>query len=478
MDRTINRRTVLKGAGALAAGAAVVSPFGAALAQDASPAASPAASPMASPGASPVAIAPDPSITGELNVAMVANPQMVALQKLQPQFQEAYPNIKLNLLVLPENEVRDRIRTDVSTQAGQFDVVTIGMFEAADYAKQGWTMDVGTPLSSDPNYDYNDIFPAFVSALSGEDGKLYAAPFYGESSMLYYRKDLFEAAGLTMPDKPTWDDVGNFAKTLHKPDETYGIALRALPGWGEFGAPLTSVINAFGGRWFDEDWKSQLASEESAAAIKFYTDLLINYGQPSATTSGFTECENLFVQGKAAMWYDATSAADLLGDPQLNPQAANTGFAYQPMEKIGSGWLWAWAFAVEQGTQHSDAALAFVKWATSKNYVQTVASQLGWGQVPSGVRASTYADPGYKEYAKGFSDLVLSIIQAQDPTKCCVDPVPYKGLQFVGVPEFVTLGDSVTKELANVIAGNEKIDDALGKIDEMANQWAQDNGYQ
>lgn len=424
------------------------------------------------------AVAQTPEISGELNVAMVANPQMVALQKLAPEFEKAYPNIKLNLLVLPENEVRDRIRTDVSTQAGQFDVVTIGMFEAADYALQGWTLDVGTPLSADADYDMADIFPAFVSALSGEDGKLYAAPFYGESSMLYYRTDLFEAAGLSVSEKPTWDEIQGWAKALHKEDGPYGIVLRALPGWGEFGAPLTSVINAFGGRWFDEDWKSQLASPESSEAIKFYTDLLINYGQPSATTSGFTECENLFIQGKAAMWYDATSAADLLADSTLNPQAANTGFAYQPAEKIGSGWLWAWAFAIEKGTEHEDAALAFVKWATSKAYVQLVADQLGWGQVPSGVRASTYADPGYKEYAAGFADLVLSIIEAQDPTKCCTQPVPYKGLQFVGVPEFVTLGDQVTKELANVIAGNESADDAITKIDAIANQWATDNGYQ
>jgi sorbitol/mannitol transport system substrate-binding protein len=434
---------------------------GSAVAQDASP------------------IAPDTSISGELNVAMVANPQMVALQKLAPEFEQLYPNIKLNLLVLPENEVRDRIRTDVSTQAGQFDVVTIGMFEAANYAKQGWTLDVGTPLQADPGYDYADIFPAMVSALSGEDGKLYAAPFYGESSMVFYRKDLFQAAGLTMPEKPTWDQIAEFAQKLHNPDGgVYGVCLRGLPGWGEQGAPLTSVINAFGGRWFDENWKSQLAAPESAAAIKFYTDLVKNYGEPAATTAGFTECENLFVQGKAAMWYDATSAADLLGDPDLNPQAANTGFAYQPTKEIPSGWLWAWAFAIEKSTEHQDAALAFVKWATSKDYVQLVADQLGWGQAPSGARESTYADPGYQEYAKAFSDIVLKTIEAQDPTKCCTQPVPYVGLQFVGVPEFVTLGDQVTKELANVMAGNESADDAIPKIDDMANQWAQDNGYQ
>lgn len=453
MDRAINRRDMMKVVSALGVTAATTATLGHVAAQNT-------------------------DISGELNVAMVANPQMVALQKLASEFEKAYPNIKLNLLVLPENEVRDRIRTDVSTQAGQFDVVTIGMFEAADYALQGWTLDVGTPLSADADYDIKDIFPAFISALSGEDGKLYAAPFYGESSMLYYRKDLFEAAGLSMSEKPTWDEIEGYAKALHKKDGPYGIVLRALPGWGEFGAPLTSVINAFGGRWFDMDWKSQLGSTNSAAAIKFYTDLLINYGQPSATTSGFTECENLFIQGKAAMWYDATSAADLLADSSLNPQSANTGFAYQPMEKIASGWLWAWAFAIEKGTKHEEAALAFVRWATSKDYVDLVAKQLGWGQVPSGVRASTYANPGYKEYAAAFADLVLSIIEAQDPTKCCTEPVPYKGLQFVGVPEFVTLGDQVTKELANVVAGNEKVDDAIAKIDDIANQWAKDNGYQ
>src|SRR6478736_6465767 len=165
----------------------------------------------ASPGASP---AVDTSISGELNVAMVANPQMVALQKLAP-------NIKLNLLVLPENEVRDRIRTDVSTQAGQFDVVTIGMFEAADYAKQGWTLDVGTPLQADASYDFQDIFPAMVSALSGADGKLYAAPFYGESCMLYYRTDLFKQAGIAMPDRPTWDQVAEYAQKLHRKEGPY-----------------------------------------------------------------------------------------------------------------------------------------------------------------------------------------------------------------------------------------------------------------
>jgi sorbitol/mannitol transport system substrate-binding protein len=203
-----------------------------------------------------------------------------------------------------------------------------------------------------------------------------------------------------------------------------------------------------------------------------------NYGEPSATQAGFTECENLFTQGKVAMWYDATSAADLLADSNLNPQAANTGFAYQPTKEISSGWLWAWAFAIEQNTQHSDAAIAFVDWATSKDYVQLVANTEGWGSAPSGARESTYADPGYKEYAQAFSDIVLNTIEAQDPTKCCVDPVPYLGLQFVQIPEFAALGDAVTQEFSAVIAGNESADDAIKKANDLANETAIDGGYQ
>ncbi|MGI8403273.1 MAG: extracellular solute-binding protein, partial [Thermomicrobiales bacterium] len=166
MSNDMNRRELIKRAGALGLSVAALAKLGQVYAQDATPAASPVV---------------DTSVSGDLNIAMVANPQMIALQKLSGEFQKQYPNIKLNLLVLPENEIRDRIRTDVSTQATQFDVVTIGMFEAADYAKQGWTLDVGTPLQADAGYDYADIFPAMVSALSGDDGKLYAAPFYGES---------------------------------------------------------------------------------------------------------------------------------------------------------------------------------------------------------------------------------------------------------------------------------------------------------
>jgi sorbitol/mannitol transport system substrate-binding protein len=442
-----------------------------ALAQDATPAA------VASPGG----MAPNPDITGTIDVGMVGNPQMTTLQALVDagEFNKVYPNVKVNLTVLPENEIRQTITQDVSNQSGQFDVFTVGTFEVPLWGQQGWLEEVGDDAAANPTYDLEDIFPAHRAGLS-YDGKLYGLPFYGESSMTFYRKDLFEAAGLEMPERPTWEQIGEFARTLNKPDQQqYGICLRGLPGWGEQLAPLTTVINAYGGRWFDEDWKAQLDSEKSKAAISFYIQLLKDAGEPGAEQSGFTECENLFNDGKVAMWYDATSAAELLSDPELNKFADQVGFAYAPSAELPTGsWLWNWAFAMEANSDAKEAGIAFMTWATSKEFEQLVAQKEGWGKAPTGARESTYADPSYQEFAGEFADIVLKSIEAANPDKPTVDPVPYTGGQFVRIPEFQQLGTDVSQQFAAAIVGDKTIDEAIKAANDLANQTAIDGGYQ
>jgi sorbitol/mannitol transport system substrate-binding protein len=416
--------------------------------------------------------------TGTVSVAMVGNPQMKTLEQLKGDFESSHPGITLNLLVLPENQIRDKVTTDISTNGGQFDLVTIGMYEVPLWAKNKWIDEVGSTLQQDANYDFNDVIPSIRTGLE-YDGKLYAAPFYGESSALMYRQDMFQKAGLQMPDKPTWDQVAGFAQQLHKPPSQFGICLRGLPGWGEQLAPLDTVINTFGGRWFDETWKAQLDAPESAAAINFYINTLKTAGEPGATQAGFTECETLMVQGKVGMWYDATSGADLVFDPKQNPSAANMGMAYAPTkDKPYSGWLWAWAFAMESNSKNKPAAYEFIKWATSKDYVNLVAQKSGWGAVPSGVRKSTYDQAGYKEYAKGFAAVTLDSIQNADPAHPTVKPVPYTGVQFVQIPEFQDLGTRVSQEFAAAIAGQQSADDAIKKANDYANQVAKQGGYQ
>jgi len=445
------------------------------------PAASSAPGASSAPAASQAPAGP----SGTITVAMVGNPQMKALEKVMSDpnngFNKLYPNVKVNLLVLPENELRAKVTTDITTAAGQFDLMTIGMFEVPQWAKQGWLEDVGTTLDANSAYNSADIFKSIRDGLS-YNGKLYAAPFYGESSAIFYRKDLFQAAGITMPDKPTWDEVAAAAKALHNPSkQQFGICLRGLPGWGEMGAPLGTVINTFGGRWFDASWKAQVTSPETSAAIKFYIDLVKKYGEPGATQAGFTECETLLTTGKVAMWYDATSASDLIFDPKQDPDYADKiGIAYAPTKvKSPSGWLWAWAFGMASTSKNKPAAFAFLEWATSMDYVQIVAKDFGWGSVPSGSRKSLYADPGYKEYAKAFSDVVVNSLGTVDPLHATnFADTPYTGIQFVQIPEFQDLGTQATGFFAAALAGSDSIDGAITKANDLANQIAKDGQYQ
>ena len=421
---------------------ALVSLFGAACAPAAAPppaapqppaANAPAATtaPAAAPAATSAPAAAKPAgsgATGTVSVAMVGNPQMKTLETLKGDFESSHPGITLNLLVLPENQIRDKVTTDIATNAAQFDLVTIGMYEVPLWAKNGWLEEVGPTLQADANYDYADVITSIRTGLE-YNGKLYAAPFYGESSALFYRKDILQKANVTLSDKPTWDEVAAAAKAVHNPPNQFGICLRGLPGWGEQLAPLDTVINTYGGRWFDETWKAQLDSPESSSAIKFYIDTVKTNGEPGATQAGFTECETLMVQGKVGMWYDATSAADLLFDPKQNPSASNMAMAYAPTkEKMDSGWLWAWAIAMEANSKNKPAAYEFLKWATSKDYVNLVAQKSGWGAVPSGARKSTYDQAGYKDYGKAFAAITLDSIEKADPSKPTIPPVPYTGV--------------------------------------------------
>lgn len=430
--------------------------------------------------ASPVEANPD--MSGTIEVGMVGNPQMVALQELvvAGEFAKAYPNITVNLTVLPENEIRQTISRDVSAQAGQFDVFTVGPFEVPLWAAQGWLQEVGQAVADDDAYDLDDIFPSMTAGLSYEDG-LYALPFYGESAMMFYRKDLFEEAGLTMPERPTWDEIREFAAALHQPDDVYGLCLRGLPGWGEMGAPLTTIINTFGGRWFDEDWNAALTEDDSAEAIRFYIETLQEYGPPGVEQNGFTETETLFVQGKCAQWFDATSAAELLSSPQENPDFADqVGFAYGPSKKLDTGnWLWSWNFAMAANSDQQEASLAFMKWATSTQYQELiVAHDGGWGRAPTGARASTYSNPDYLEFAGDFAEIVRNSIDEANPNEPTEEPVPYTGGQFVRIPEFTQLGDDATQQFAAALVGDQSIDDAIQAANDLANQVALEGGYQ
>ena len=410
----------------------------------------------------------------KLTIATVNNGDMIRMQKLSEDFTAKNPGIELDWVTLEENVLRQRVTTDVATKGGQYDIMTIGTYEVPIWARQGWLV----PLDDLPaSYDVDDILPAIRKGLT-VDGKLYAAPFYGESSMVMYRKDLMEKAGLVMPEAPTWDFIAKAARAMtDKENGVYGICLRGKAGWGENMALLTATANSFGARWFDMDWKPQFDSAAWKKALTFYIDLMNDAGPPGASSNGFNENLALFQSGKCGIWIDATVAAAFVTNPEDSKVADKVGFALAPDTGLGKrgNWVWAWSLAIPTSSQHVEAAKKFIAWATSKEYLALVASKEGWANVPPGTRTSLYANP---EYAKvPFASMTLKSIESADPTKPTVDPVPYVGIQFVAIPEFQGMATAIGQQFAAALAGTLSVDQALANAQNLADRTMRKAGY-
>jgi sorbitol/mannitol transport system substrate-binding protein len=416
-----------------------------------------------------VASAQDTTIT----IATVNNGDMIRMQGYTDQF-TAETGIGVEWVTLEENVLRQRVTTDITTKGGQFDIMTIGMYETPIWGANGWLVPLND-LSAE--YDAADILPAMAGGLS-HDGTLYAAPFYGESSMIMYRTDLMEKAGLEMPDAPTWTFIREAAAAMtDRANDINGICLRGKAGWGEGGAFITAMSNSFGARWFDEEWNAQFDTQAWKDTLEFFVGMMNESGPAGYATNGFNENLSLFQQGKCGMWIDATVAASFVTNPNDSEVADSVGFALAPDNGLGkrSNWLWAWALAIPAGTQKEDAAKTFIEWATSKDYIELVAANEGWANVPPGARTSLYENPNYQ--AVPFAKMTLDSILSADPNNPTVDPVPYVGIQFAAIPEFAGIATQVSQEFSAVYAGQQSVDEALAKAQAITNEEMEAAGY-
>ncbi|MEO1107395.1 MAG: sugar ABC transporter substrate-binding protein [Pseudomonadota bacterium] len=408
-----------------------------------------------------------------ITIATVNNGDMIRMQGYTDNFTEA-TGIDVEWVTLEENVLRQRVTTDITTKGGQFDIMTIGMYETPIWGANGWLV----PLDGlSEEYDVGDILPAMSGGLS-HDGTLYAAPFYGESSMIMYRTDLMEKAGMEMPEAPSWQFIKEAAAAMTDRDaDINGICLRGKAGWGEGGAFITAMSNSFGARWFDEDWKPQFDQPEWSDTLNFYVEMMTESGPAGYATNGFNENLSLFQQGKCGMWIDATVAASFVTNPDDSTVADSVGFALAPDTGLGkrSNWLWAWALAIPAGTQQEDAAKQFIEWATSKDYIELVAENEGWANVPPGARSSLYENPEYQKVP--FAKMTLDSILSADPNNPTVKPVPYVGIQFAAIPEFAGIATQVSQEFSAVYAGQQTVEEALAKAQAFTAEEMEAAGY-
>src|SRR5690554_2527020 len=414
-----------------------------------------------------------------VTIATVNNPDMVVMQELSSQFEAANPDIQLEWLVLDEGTLRSRVTTDAAIGGGSFDIVTVGAYDTALWGANDWLHSIDTLSAEYPEaaegYDFDDLLPAVRDGLLYE-GELYAVPFYGESSFTMYNARLLEEAGLTMPEQPTWEQIAEIACELHDPaNGVAGIVMRGKPGWGDNMAPITTVVNTFGGQWFDADGHPTIDTPEWNAAISFYADLVQRCGPPGVTGISFPEALALMSQGRAGMWVDATVAAGFLAGSEAGADIAHALAPVGPVAK-GNQWLWSWNLGIPTTSDAVEEAFRFIMWATSSDYIELVAEERGWAAVPPGTRTSTYERAEYQAAAP-FAAMTLGAINAADPLDATANPQIAPGVQFVQIPEFQGIGNDVAQLIADALAGNISVDEALERGQRAADQAMRDAGY-
>ncbi|MDD2001945.1 ABC transporter substrate-binding protein [Pseudomonas putida] len=409
-----------------------------------------------------------------LTIATVNNGDMIRMQRLADDFTTKNPDIKLNWITLEENVLRERVTTDIATKGGQYDILTIGTYEAPIWAKRGWLLSLD---KLDADFDKEDILPTIREALS-TNNKLFASPFYAESSLLMYRKDLFDKAGLKMPEGGAdWQFISEAARKIDdKKNGIAGICMRGKAGWGENMVMVTSIANTLGAKWFDENWKPQFNTEKWKEAARLYVNMLREVGPGGASSNGFNENLALFQQGKCGMWIDASVAASFVSNPKESRVANEAAFALPPNVEGGESrgnWLWAWALAIPSSSSKSDAAQKFISWATNKDYLRLVASKEGWANVPPGTRKSLYDNPEYLREAS-FAAITSETINAANKGK---PKVQYSAWGYLVIPEYQNIGTAVGQLFSAAVAGQLSVDDALAQAQSLTTREMTRAGY-
>jgi polyol transport system substrate-binding protein len=423
-----------------------------------------------------VATASGKSTAKTISVAIVANPQMQDIASLTPSLFTSRTGIKVKYTILDEGKLRQVTTRDVGSGGKAFDAVMIGPYEAPQFGAAGLLNDLTPMAKADRVYNYNDLIPAVRNALSA-NGKMYASPFYGESSFVMYRKDVLAKAGVRMPLHPTWQQVAAIARKVNT-SSMAGICLRGKPGWGDLGAAFTTVLNTFGGTWWSakpngQPDKAQVDQPAFKRALDFYAGLVQKAGEKDAANSSFNECLAQYQAGKVAMWYDATVAAGLL-EAKDSPVKGKNGYAFAPVDKTkASGWLWTWALAIPKSSPDPADAWKYIAWATGAQYIKAAGTHTkgGWAAIPPGTRLSTYRIPQYKAAARAFAATTLAAMKAAPITNPGTTKRPgLPGVQYVGIPQFQDVGNRCTQLFSAVIAGSMSSSRALSQCQQIASQ--------
>ena len=295
----------------------------------------------------------------EIRVLLANHPYGDLLKPLLPEF-ERETGIRIIMEQLNETQLNQKLTTEFATGASSVDAfMTRPLQETLLFLKNNW-------LSPLDGYDFSD-YPSNTVDVGRKDGKPYVVPLIVEWQVLYYRKDLLEAAGLKPPT--TFEELENAARILNK-DGVAGFASRgaASPGVTQ----LSSYIYNFGGR-FIENGMAAFDTPAAVEAARYYGRLLGTYGPQGIGSMSWDQLMPVFQAGRLALWTDASVFYGQIIDPTKTQIAAeNFGVARLPRcPKADQPFIVVpWGMSVSSKTRDKDSAMKFVTWACSKEMAQ------------------------------------------------------------------------------------------------------------
>ena len=442
-----------------------------------------------------------PDLSGTtIQVAVVDHPTMDLIQSLTEEFFTEPTGIEVEFITLVEQTLRELVSADAVPQ-DHFEVFMIDPFTASQFGANGWIQDLA-PLAAD-NQAYNldgfipslldinrssPVYDGFSSVRRDRIGQrgedLFSVPFFAESSIIMFNQEVMDDAGINFPEAPTWQEIADIARQFDS-EATTGICLNGIPEWNQLGAALTTVVNTFGGTWWESNddgtpGQPQINQSDSGfrTATEFYLNLATDYGTDNFAETGFAQCLEQFQNGGAAIWYDTTAAAPLL-ESANSPVAGNVGYARAPIAQTdASGALWTWGLAVPVVADVPDAAQEFALWATSPDTIELMAELApnGWNDpavIGAATRSSHFEIPEFQEATDPYGDIVFAELTAADPDNPGTTPRPgTSGIQYVGIPEFQDAATECSVEFATAVEGWITIDEALDNCQAIAQEIA------
>lgn len=308
-----------------------------------------------------------------------------------------------------------------------------------------------------------DFMQGFIKSQTYQD-KIYGLPFYGESSILMYNKELFAKAGVAVPK--TMEELMTAAKVLTK-DGTYGIVLKGNRDQASNGYIWPMFLHSFGGEYFDANHRPIFNSQAGVEATDFFNELM-KYAPPGAVNMGWNEVQVALQQGQAAMSIDASNFASALENKDLSKTAGKIGYAPVPTGQFAQDPAIATAsLNINAKSKKQDAAWEFLKWATSSEMQMKFAMN---GSRSDVTRNSVFSNPEYqKVYNWDNGNWIKATQDMMNIMRGDYRPVYY--------PEWVQIGNAIAIEVQSVFIGNKTSKQALDSAAVAVEKIMRDGGY-